>query len=337
MTNPLIITAADANRRLDKFLFQYLNNAPHSFVYKMLRKKRIKLNGGRAEGSEILAVGDELKFYIAPETIAGFRKAREIEKAAPLTGIVFEDDDFLVINKPPGLPSHGGMDNKFASPHFSVGRKIRPTEFESSADKIDHLLARVLYYLRESGAYATDATFTPALCNRLDVNTSGLVVCGKNLRALQEMNALFASGNGSVDKEYLAVVDGIPSAENCVLQDFYEKDTATNTARVIKREHAQSEFSHRSEIITAYKVLAISKNKKHSLLQVNPITGRSHQIRVHLASIGHPLSGDKKYGGSPPMKYAKAQLLHCRKLNNWTAELPKGFADCLRDLFPTKG
>jgi len=256
MINPLIITAADANRRLDKFLFQYLNNAPHSFIYKMLRKKRIKLNGSRAEGSEILAAGDELKFYIAPETIAGFRKAREIEKAAPLTGIVFEDEDFLVVNKPTGLPSHGGMDgHKTAASHFSVGWKIQPTEFEFLADKNDHLLARVLYYLRESGAYATDATFTPALCNRLDVNTSGLVVCGKNLHALQEMNALFASGG--VEKEYLAIVDGVPSVESCVLEDFYEKDTSKNIARVVKHETD-------TKIITEYSVLAISKNKKHS-------------------------------------------------------------------------
>ena len=305
----MIITSKDANRRLDKFLFQYLNDATHSFIYKMLRKKRIKPNGNRAQGSEILAVGDELKFYISPETIESFRKERIIEKAQPLTGIVFEDDDFLVVNKPVGLPSHGGMDNKK-----------------------DHLLARLLYYLYNSGAYSADATFVPAICNRLDVNTSGLVVCGRNLNAMQEMNALFA-GKG-ITKEYLAVIDGTLGdvGSGKILEGFYEKDTKNNIACISSRKSE-------TIAITEYKVLAISKNKKHTLVQVNPITGRSHQIRAHFAAAGHPLTGDKKYGGSPKTSFAPAQLLHCKKLTimqsslTWEAEVPKGMATCLREWF----
>jgi len=313
----MIITAKDANRRLDKFLFQYLNAAPHSFVYKMLRKKRIKLNGNRAQGSEILAVGDELKFYISPETIDSFRKARIIEKAKPLTDIVFEDEHFLVVNKPVGLPSHGGMDGK-----------------------TDHLLARLLYYLYNSGAYAADATFVPAICNRLDVNTSGLVVCGKNLNALQEMNALFA--DKGIKKEYIAVVDGVLGdvGSGKVLEGFYEKDTKNNIAKINANQFLPSPGSMNETIATTeYKILAISRNKRYTLVQVNPITGRSHQIRAHFAAIGHPLAGDKKYGGSSKTPFAPAQLLHCKKLTivqsgiTWEADVPKDMATCSREWF----
>ena len=312
------ITPKDASRRLDKFLFQYLNDAPHSFIYKMLRKKRIKLNGKRAQGSEILSPGDELQFYISPETIASFRKDREITKAKPLAEIVFEDDNLLVVNKPPGLPSHGGMN-----------------------DEGDHLLAQVLYYLYKSGAYSPDATFVPALCNRLDVNTSGLVICGKNLRTLQEVNGMFARNQEKiVNKEYIVVVEGIPGeiGESRVLEGYYEKNTKTNTARIVKD-------STKMRVITEYSVVAISKamrdfkgTKKYSMLKVSPLTGRSHQIRVHMASIGNPIAGDKKYGASQT-PYAPAQLLHCNRIDlpqygmSWEAEMPEGFARCLGEWF----
>jgi len=306
----MTIAHQDAGRRLDKFLFHYLNNAPHSFIYKMLRKKRIKLNGKRAQGNELLAVGDELQFYISPETLQSCRKERIIEKARLLTGIIFEDENVLVVNKPPGLPSHGGMDGKD-----------------------DHLLGRVLYYLQQSGAYKPDDTFVPALCNRLDVNTSGLVICGKNLRTLQEINALFAD-RGGVEKEYLTVAEGIVgiTGEKKILEGHYEKDEKTNTAYI---NRGKTNIS----AVTEYTVLAISHDKKHTLLAVCPITGRSHQIRAHLASVGHPLAGDKKYGGAS-IPYGKAQLLHCRRLSlaamTWKANPPGDMAKCIEEWFGGK-
>ncbi|MCL2225283.1 MAG: RluA family pseudouridine synthase [Defluviitaleaceae bacterium] len=294
------ITNENANRRLDKFLFAYLNNAPHSFVYKMLRKKRIKLNGKRAEGNELLQAGDELRFFLSEETLAGCRKARIFATAKPLTGIIFEDENLLVVDKPVGLPSQGGMKSG------------------------DHLLARVLFYLQETGAISPTADFTPALCNRLDVNTSGLVVCGKNLHALQKMNALFAGRE--VKKEYLAIVHGIAGkvGESKTLTDFYRKDEKTNTAYVLP--HSSSPQGG-AEIITEFTVLDVSE--KYSLLSVSPVTGRSHQIRVHLAHIGFPLIGDKKYGGKQT-RTAPAQLLHCFKITlpcgtSWEAPPPKAF------------
>jgi len=299
------IAAENMGRRLDKFLFAYLNNAPHSFIYKMLRKKRIKLNGARAEGNELLQDGDELRFFLSDETLAGCRKERHFAEAKPLDGIIFEDEDFLVVNKPAGLPSQGG----------------------ETVRKNDHLLARVLYYLQETGAFAHNADFTPALCIRLDVNTSGLVVCGKNIHALQKMNAFFA--NREIKKEYLAIVHGIAGeiGESKTLENFYRKDEKSNKAYVEK--------TGTSVITTNISVLAVSDN--YSLLSVSPITGRSHQIRVHLASINHPLVGDKKYGGKQT-SFASSQLLHCFKLRlpdgtEWEAPPPKS----IELLFQKKG
>jgi len=319
----ITITHENEGRRLDKFLFGYLNNAPHSFVYKLLRKKRIKLNGSRAYGNELLREGDELRLFLSKETIASCRKARLFEPATPLTDIIYEDEHLLVVNKPAGLPSQGGMDSS------------------------DHLLARVQYYLQESGAYDPQADFTPALCNRLDVNTSGLVICGKTLHALQAINALFA-GRG-MDKEYLTVVHGTVGreGESATLEGVYEKDSASNIARISPRPAGP----HETAAITSYTVSAISHSRKYSLLSVNPITGRSHQIRAHLASIGHPIVGDVKYRGKPVKAafspYPQRTLLHCRHLAiigatnmnlltgvAWEATLPEDFHYVLERYFP---
>jgi len=302
------ITAANTNRRLDKFLFQYLNAAPENFIYKMLRKKNITLNEARAKGAEQLKAGDVIQLYLADETIEKFRKVREIAAARPLTGIVFEDENLLIVNKPQGLPSHGGMNKKD-----------------------DHLLGRVLFYLQQTGAYDPSDTFVPALCNRLDVNTSGLVVCGKTLHALQDMNALFA--NQGLDKEYITVVEGELGkiGKNRVLRGYYQKESKSNVARVVTQETNMA-------VTTAYTVLAISNDAKYTLVSVNPITGRSHQIRAHFAAIGHPLVGDKKYGGhSTP--FGQSQLLHCRRLSipvqdkSWEAPLPKNLQKCVDEWF----
>lgn len=286
------ILSENADRRLDKFLFAHLNNAPHSFIYKMLRKKRIKLNGRRADGNEILQEGDELHLYLSPETIQSCRKTREIPEAGALTGIIFEDKNLLIVNKPVGLSSHGGSLSKTSRNH-----------------KNDNLLARVLYYLYKSGAYNPNADFVPALCNRLDVNTGGLVICGKNLHALQQMNALFA--NGGIEKEYLAIADGImgKKGDEKTLKGAYTKNTKTNMAEIT--EINDTAPPPPVIAVTKYRILSTSKNR--TMLSVKPITGRSHQIRAHLASVNHPLSGDKKYGGSSA-RGALGQLLHCYRL-----------------------
>jgi len=281
----------------------------------MLRKKRIKLNGARAAGSEILSAGDEVRFFFSDETLQGCRKARVFEKAAGLDEIVFEDENLLVVNKSAGIFSQGGN---------ASNRQLLP---------------QILFYLQKSGAYGGEnADFIPGICNRLDVNTSGLVVCGKSLHALQAMNHLFA--NRGIKKEYVVITHGVVGAvgETRVLEDFYEKDERRNIARVLA--------SGSKSIVTSYTVRAVSKD--FSLLSVSPITGRSHQIRVHLAHVGHPIVGDKKYGGASPL--AKSQLLHCRRLEiaaevpqfpqfpytigtAWDAPLPPSFTVIIKKIF----
>jgi len=354
----IIITPENEGRRLDKFLFAYFNNAPHSFIYKLLRKKRVKLNSRRAIGGESLQTGDELRFFLSQETIDSCRKPRIFATAKPLTDIIFEDDNLLIINKPAGLPSQGGMPETrktaMASGTSEVGKSSAEGD-SSEGTNPDHLLARMLFYLQEHGNYSPYSDFIPALCNRLDVNTSGLIICGKNLRALQTINALFA--DRAVNKEYLAVAHGVLGkvGHSKTLEGYYQKDPHTNTALITLNplphhlRNPQDSASHtenpagKTLAITAYTVLATSKD--YSLLSIKPITGRSHQIRAHLASIGHPLAGDKKYGGKPT-PYAPAQLLHCLRLEltqqtilpyppgiAWEAPLPEGFELCLREWF----
>ena len=314
----IIIQAGNAGRRLDRYLFSFLNNAPHSYIYKMLRKKRIKLNANRALGSEMLSEGDVLRFYLSDETIRSFREDVFVPSAEPVPEIVYEDDNLMIVNKPAGLASQGGMEGKS-----------------------DHLLARLLFYLQEKGDYPSDADFTPGICNRLDINTSGLVVCGKNLKTLQMFNAMFKEQK--IKKEYLTVVEGVAGQinESKILKDFYIKDKKARMAKVIPTSeikfHIGARHNDSQEITTKFTVLAT--NGTHSYLRVEPITGRFHQIRAHLAFIGHPLAGDKKYGGKP-IKYARNQLLHCHRLCAnysggiiWDAALPENFARCIQDWF----
>ncbi|MCL2188999.1 MAG: RluA family pseudouridine synthase [Defluviitaleaceae bacterium] len=302
MAHRVDIKETEANRRLDRFLFAYLREAPHPLLYKLLRKKRIKLNGARAEGAEMLQAGDYLDLYLAPSTLDELRGTYAPPPvAAPLTDIIYENAEILVVNKPAGLVAHGGDDS---------------------------LLARVLWYLYEAGAYDPSAAYTPALCNRLDTNTSGLTLCGKTLHALQKYTALFA--NDGVEKSYLAIAQGELHGE-ATLEGVYKKDERTNKAKITPIIGGESE----KRAVTHYKSLAVAGG--FTLLRVRPITGRSHQIRAHLASIGFPLAGDKKYGGkSTP--YAPAQLLHAYKLSIknhaqcWTAPPPQGMIRFIQEL-----
>ena len=305
----IILTAADANRRLDKYLAQYFNNVPRTLLYKMLRKKNIKLNGQKADGHEITQAGDCLTFYLSEDTINGWMSERAVEASAVLPDIVYEDDFMLMLNKPAGLLTHTGEDT---------------------------LLRQVLYYLKQTGAYdnSPGATFTPALCNRLDRNTSGLVTCGKTLAALQVLNAIFAERRA--DKEYLAVARGKIDGSD-ILDGYLYKNEHTNKVYVSQnKEHADS-----VPIQTAYAVIAHGHG--HTLLKIHPITGRSHQIRAQMAAIGHPLAGDVKYGGKKT-PYAPAQLLHCCHLSFketdglpyaagqfWQAPPPDGFTLCMKE------
>ena len=287
----------EAGQRLDKLLAKYLNKAPKSFFYKMLRKKNITLNGKKAEGNEKLQVGDEIKLFLSDETIANFTEQTKVTKVRkPNLEIVYEDANLLLINKPAGM----------------LSQKAAPTDVS--------LVEYVISYLLDSGQLSETAlqSFRPGICNRLDRNTSGLVAAGKSLAGLQAMNALFKER--SLHKFYRCIGGGTISGKQRI-EGWLWKDEKTNQVHIFKEERKDA-----LPICTEYEPLQklTIGGKPYTYLEVNLITGRSHQIRAHLASIGHPLVGDTKYGNpkineSFRKQYGlKYQLLHAYRL-----ELPK--------------
>lgn len=316
------ITTNEENQRLDKFLLKYMNTAPKAFIYKMFRKKRIKYNGGKAEGGEMLQAGDTLTLYLSDETMASFMEARVLQEAKRHFGLVYEDDDIVAVAKPAGLLTHP----------------------EKSSDT-DTLIDQVLYYLYQKGQYAPSAetSFTPALCNRLDRNTSGIVVAGKTLKGVQAVNE--AIRNRKVDKVYLTLVQG-EVAEAGEISAYLSKDGEKNQVRLSEEEGINGKHS-----ITKYNPLAYGKG--YTLLEIRLITGKTHQIRAHLQSIGHPVVGDRKYGDMQinetfRKEYGLSnQFLHGARMvfleeegplaymagEVLTAPLPKVFQQIIDDLF----
>lgn len=260
----------EAGQRLDKMLAKYLQLAPKSFLYKMLRKKNIKLNGKKAEGAEKLCIGDEITLYLSDATIEGFRqqdKPREFPREDRIIlDCVYEDEDILVINKPVGMLSQ-----------------------KANRDDIS-LVEYVSEYLQAQEGVVSSQTFRPGICNRLDRNTSGLIVAGKTVQGLQWMNQLFRER--SLKKYYLCIVRGTVQ-KGSRMQGYLVKDGSHNTVTISRDPVPGGE-----RIETEYEPLQTGKleGESYTLLRVHLITGKSHQIRAHLQSIGHPIVGDGKYG-----------------------------------------
>ena len=367
----VIISEREEGQRLDRYLEKYMPDAPKSFFYKMMRKKNIVLNGKKVSGSERIQTGDQIKLFLADETIEGFRsgkKAQEVDLGArqmpqakrptngarhlsqakrPTNGaqqmpqakrmekgvrqgkielqqghydrnlpplqIVYEDAQFLVVNKPVGVLSQ-------------------------KADRNDRsIVEQITDYLADNAA---DDTFRPGICNRLDRNTSGLIVAGKTVRALQDMNKRFKER--TICKYYLCVVHGSVSKKQ-YLKGYLEKDSRTNKVTVRQQPGPNS-----VPIATEYLPLqqGMYQGESFTLLQVHLITGKSHQIRAHLASIGHPLVGDVKYSTKRASAFdreqlhQRVQLLHAWQLivtahgkeYVWKAELEQYLAEIVRRL-----
>lgn len=321
----LRVSTQEAGQRLDRMLAKYMQLAPKSFLYKMLRKKNIKLNGKKAEGMEKLCAGDEITLYLSDETIDGFRQKEEVSVVLPgdkvKLDIVFEDEDILVINKPVGMLSQ-------------------------KADKTDiSLIEHITGYLKEDGEEHTQ-TFRPGICNRLDRNTSGLIVAGKTVQGLQWMNQMFRERE--LRKYYLCIVKG-HVVTGSRIDGYLLKNGSHNTVTILSRQEPGAD-----RIETEYEPLqtGVLQGKEYTLLKVHLITGKSHQIRAHLQSIGHPIVGDGKYGQKDIYHIFKKefglryQLLHAWKLEwmepeylpekyhnkSFEAPLPENFVRVMKGL-----
>lgn len=296
----VVVTSNEAGQRLDKLLAKYLNLAPKSFIYKMMRKKNITLNGKKCDGSERLVEGDEVKLFLADETLEKFSQAAGVtevtvaEKALANLDIIYEDDHILLINKPAGM----------------LSQKAK----ESDISLVEHVTA----YLLKNGTLTQEnlRTFHPAVCNRLDRNTSGLIVAGKSLAGLQIIAQVFK--DRSLHKYYQCVVKGRITKKQ-LITGFLVKDERSNRAAIHSQEEAGG-----AEIRTEYEPIAYHAEGNYTLLKVTLLTGRSHQIRAHLASIGHPIVGDVKYGDDRVNEDARRQHgIRHQMLHSYQIVFPK--------------
>ena len=295
----IIITKNEENQRLDRFLRKYLKNASLSYIYKAIRKD-IKVNGRRGKEDQIIYEGDEVSLYMNEEEIEGFQKRKDRPQGKRQFRIAYEDDNVLVVEKPFGLLTHGDI-----------------------TEKKNTLANQVMGYLIEEGKYSprTERTFVPSPVNRLDRNTTGLVIFGKNAASLAALNKMIRERT-AIKKYYWTIVAG-EMKEPLVLRDFMEKDRLTNTVTV---KANKEDFAKGKVMETIATPLAV--NRGYTLVEVELITGRTHQIRAHLAKEGFPVIGDPKYGRASVNKVMwdkfqlATQLLHAARLEFTDGEGP---------------
>lgn len=283
------VTQNESGQRVDRFLRKYLTEYSLGDIYKLFRKNKVKLNGKRVKENQMLQVGDELQLYIGkPE--AEVKPDKPAVKAAGKIDLIYEDENIMIADKPAGLLTH-----------------------PDKPGDTDTLLDRALYHIYKNNEASGSQTFSPAVCNRLDRNTGGIVIIAKNYKTLKAVN--HSIRERWITKLYLCVVAGKLDKKG-ELKAFLTKDQDRNVVSITDADPGEGK-----EIHTKYRTLGVSDNvselgQRFSLLEVELVTGRSHQIRAHFASQGHQLIGDVKYGDKAINEYfrkkfgLKHQFLH---------------------------
>lgn len=294
------ITENDSGQRLDKFISKAVPLLPQGLMYKYIRKKRIKVNNARAEISLRLNPGDTVQMYINDEFFAPVKEKYDFLSAGKKLNIIYEDENIILCDKPMGLLCH-----------------------PDDREYIDTLIGRIKRYLYEKGEFQPEKenSFTPSLVNRIDRNTSGIVIGAKTAQALRILNQKMKGRE--LKKYYMCIVHGTPNPPESTLTGYLEKDEEKNKVKIKSHPFEQAKI-----IKTKYKTLRSAAG--YSLLEIDLLTGRTHQIRAHMASVGHPLLGDGKYGTNKLNKgtgYKKQALCSYKLVFNFNT--PAGELDYL--------
>ncbi len=262
----VVVGKNDSGQRLDSFLQKHLQTLPKTLMYKYLRKKCIKVNGKKAEINYRLCENDVITLYIKDEFFESSKPDYDFLKAPDKLDIIYEDENIMLLDKKPGLLVH--PDESY---HF------------------DSLIARIQHHMYKTGEYdpKEENSFAPSLVNRIDRNTGGIVIAAKNAESLRILNLKMK--NRELKKIYLCAVYGRVKTKEALLTAYLEKNEDKNKVFI-----SDNEFPNSKIIKTKYKVL--EEKRDMSLLEIELLTGRTHQIRAHMSHIGHPLVGDGKYG-----------------------------------------
>lgn len=286
----IMIKENDTNQRIDKYLKKLLCNASSNFIYKMFRKKDIKINGTRVNEKYILQKGDVLEMFLYEDKFNELTKEKDIYQLKREFKVLYEDKNILIVDKPVGLLVHGDAN-----------------------ENVNTLSHQVLSYLKEKGELdiSRESTFIPGPVHRLDRNTSGIVIFGKTLVALQDLNEMMKKRH-HIEKSYMTICKGklIKKQE---LVGYVKKIENEDRVRFVKKDDKDA-------LMMKTIVHPLNYTNDFSLVEVKIITGRMHQIRIHLSSIQHPVIGDRKYGDFTLNKQMKQkyglnnQLLHAYKI-----------------------